>query len=192
MTDKEIMDILKEYDVLKEGHFLLSSGRHSEKYLQCARVTEDPILADRLADELAKKVLKYNPEVVVGPAMGGIILAYEMARTLGVRNIFAEREEGKMSFRRGFSLEPGEKVLITEDVVTTGGSVFEVIDTVRDNGGEVIGVVALVDRTGGDIDFGVPFEYLLSVEVPSFEPGECPLCKKEIPLESPGSKRLKK
>ena len=130
-------------------------------------------------------------EVVIGPAIGAIQMTYEVSRHLGVKNIFAEREDGKMTLRRGFTIEPGQKVLVVEDVVTTGGSVREVIDIVKEMGGDVVGLGVIVDRTGGKIDFGVPLASVVSIEVESFEKDDCPLCKKGIPLVKPGSRQIK-
>ncbi|SHM84147.1 orotate phosphoribosyltransferase [Caldanaerovirga acetigignens] len=190
MTREEIQEIFEKAEVLLTGHFILTSGRHSEKYLQCARLLQYPKLAEKALKELAQNFMESEVDTVIGPAIGGIIVAYEVARALGARALFAERENGVMTLRRGFSIEPGERVLVVEDVVTTGGSVKEVIDVVRSCGGQVVGVGALVDRSASKVDFGVPFYSLLSMEVESYLPEECPLCKKGLPAQKPGSKKL--
>lgn len=190
MTREEILELFTKTDVLKSGHFLLTSGLHSGKYLQCAQLLQYPDATEKAVGELAKRFKEVGIETVVGPAMGGIIISYEMARQLGARSIFAEREDGKMTFRRGFTIKPGEKVLVVEDVVTTGGSVKEVISLIKELGGEVAAVAALVDRSGGKVDFGVPAHYLLDLEVKAYAPDECPLCKDGIPIVKPGSRKL--
>ncbi len=191
MTRERVMEILKEAGVLLEGHFQLTSGRHSDKYLQCAKIFQDTRYSEELCADLAAKFKDKNVELVIGPAIGAISMSYEVSRHLGVRNIFAERENGAMTLRRSFTVEPGQRVLVVEDVVTTGGSVREVIDLVRAQGGEVVGVGVVVDRTGGKIDFGVPLESVISIDVVSFEPEDCPLCKAGVPVVKPGSRNLK-
>ena len=185
------MEILKEAGVLLEGHFLLTSGRHSAKYLQCAKNFQNAKYSEELCAALAEKFADSGAELVIGPAIGAIQMSYEVSRQLGVRNIFAERENGKMTLRRGFTIEPGQKVLVVEDVVTTGGSVREVIDIVRECGGVVAGLGVIVDRTGGKIDFGVPFNSVISIEVESYDKDECPLCKQGLPAVKPGSRQIK-
>lgn len=190
LSQERIMAILKEAGVLLEGHFLLTSGRHSDKYLQCARIFQNAKYSGELCADLAEKYRGAGVDVVIGPAIGAILVSYETARALGVRNIFAERDaEGKMTLRRGFEIEKGERVLVVEDVVTTGGSVREVIEVVRALGGEVAGVGSIVDRTGGKVDFGAPYQAVLSMEVTSYAPEDCPLCKKGIPAIKPGSRK---
>lgn len=191
ITKERVLEILKEADVLQEGHFLLTSGRHSDKYLQCAKIFQYTKYSEELCRALAEKFAGKGVELVIGPAIGAIQMSYEVSRHLGVKNIFAERENGKMTLRRNFTIEPGQKVLVVEDVVTTGGSVREVIDIVREHGGEVVGLGVVVDRTGGKIDFGVPLESVISMEVVSYEADECPLCKKGLPLIKPGSRQIK-
>lgn len=191
ITKERVLEILKEADVLQEGHFLLTSGRHSDKYLQCAKIFQHTKYSEELCRALAEKFAGKGVELVIGPAIGAIQMSYEVSRHLGVKNIFAERENGKMTLRRNFTIEPGQKVLVVEDVVTTGGSVREVIDIVREHGGEVVGLGVVVDRTGGKIDFGVPLESVISMEVVSYEADECPLCKKGLPLVKPGSRQIK-
>ncbi|MFZ5592574.1 MAG: orotate phosphoribosyltransferase [Bacillota bacterium] len=183
------MQIFHETGALLEGHFLLSSGRHSDRYFQCARVLQYPDHAERLCRELVSKINLPELQVVAAPALGGIIAGYEVARALGVRSIFAERENGRMTLRRGFGIAPGERVLVVEDVVTTGGSVREVMQVVREAGGQVVGVGTLVDRSGGRVDFGVPLWSLVQMEVQTFAPDECPLCRQGLPLVKPGSRQ---
>lgn len=189
MTREEILKLFSKTGVLKTGHFLLTSGRHSNKYLQCAQLLQYPEATEKACSELAKHFKDMNIQTVIGPAMGGIIISYEMGRQLDIRSIFAEREDGKMALRRGFAVKPGERVLVVEDVVTTGGSVKEVISLIKELGGEVAAVAALVDRSGGKVDFGVPAYYLLDLEVKSYTPEECPLCKKGLPVVKPGSRK---
>jgi orotate phosphoribosyltransferase len=172
------------------GHFKLTSGRHSDRYFQCAMVLQHPEHTGALCRELAARFAGEDVSAVIGPATGGIIVSYETARALGVRGIFTERENGLMSLRRGFSIEPGERVLVVEDVITTGGSVLEVIDVVRSLGGVVVGAGVLVDRSGGKVDLGVRKEALLVTEVISYDPDQCPLCRDGIPAVKPGSRNI--
>jgi len=184
-----ILEVFREAGALLEGHFLLSSGLHSPKYLQCALVLQDPARAERLCSRLARAFADERVETVVGPAMGGILVAYELARALGATAIFAEREEGRMRLRRGFRIEPEQRVLLAEDVVTTGGSLREVLALVREAGAEVVGVAALVDRTSGrDPGFGMPLTALVQLDVPTHVPEECPLCREGVPVVKPGSR----
>ena len=190
MEREDILKILKETGVLLQGHFLLTSGRHSDTYLQCARLFQYPDYAEKIAATLAEYFSDDEIDLVIGPAIGGIILSYEMGRYLGVKTIFAERENGKMTLRRGFQIKKNSRVLVVEDVITTGGSVNEVMELVRSGGGEVMGVGAVVDRSGGSIDFGVKLQSVISMEVKSYPPDECPLCHTEIPLIKPGSRNI--
>ncbi len=191
MLDQEqVISILKDAGAFLEGHFLLTSGRHSDRYLQCAKVFQDTRYAEPICEQIAECFKDFEVETVIGPAMGAIQLAYEVSRKLSCRNFFAEREDGKMTLRRGFAVTPGMRVLVVEDVVTTGGSAKEVIELVRAAGGEVVGVGAVVDRTGGKMDFGVPFHAALSLEVASYESSECPICKTGAPLVKPGSRKV--
>ncbi len=191
MTNERVLEILKEAGVLQEGHFLLTSGRHSNKYLQCAKIFQNAKYSEELCQALAEKFADKNVELVIGPAIGAIQMCYEVSRHLNVQNIFAERENGKMTLRRNFEIKPGQRVLVVEDVVTTGGSVREVIEIVKQNGGEVVGVGVIVDRSGGKINFGAPLESVISMEVVSYTPEECPLCREELPLVKPGSRNIK-
>jgi len=182
-----VLEAFREAGALLEGHFLLTSGLHSPKYLQCALVLQDPERAERLCRELARAVAGREIQCVVGPAIGGIIVAYEMARALGSRAIFAERVDGRMVLRRGFAIEPGERVMLVEDVVTTGGSLREVKDLVTAAGANVVAVAALVDRTSGrESGLVVPLTALLEIDVPTYSPEECPLCRAGVPLVKPG------
>ncbi len=191
LSQERIIEILKEAGVLLEGHFQLTSGKHSNKYLQCAKIFKNAKYSEELCKDLAEKYADKGVDVVIGPAMGAVIMAYEVSRHLKVPNFFTERENGEMTLRRGFQIEKGQKVLVVEDVVTTGGSVREVIEVVRNAGGEVVGVGSIVDRTGGKIDFGVPYAAVISMEVTAYEPDECPMCKNGEPVVKPGSRALK-
>lgn len=191
MTNEEILEIFKQTEGILKGHFLLTSGRHSDTYMQCAKLFVDPQKSEMLCKELAKILKEFKADVVVSPAVGGIIMGYEVARQLGVKNFFAERVDGKMTLRRGFSLEKGSRVIVVEDVVTTGGSVKEVIQLCQDAGCDVVAAASIVDRSNGKVDFSVPYKALLSMEVISYEADECPVCKSGIPLYKPGSRNLK-
>ncbi len=187
----QILDLFREKGALLEGHFLLSSGRHSPRYLQCARVLMDPALATRLGGELAqalRTVLPRPATAVVAPALGGVLVAHEVARALGARGLFTERQGGAMTLRRGFTIDRGEAVVVVEDVITTGGSTREVIDVVRAHGGEVLAVGSLVDRSGGAADLDVPRRALVVLDVPTYAAGECPLCASGSKPEKPGSR----
>jgi orotate phosphoribosyltransferase len=192
ISNDRVMEILKQAGVLLEGHFKLTSGRHSNKYLQCAKIFRNTKYSEELCAALAEQYKNDGVQVVIGPAMGAVQMAYEVSRPLKCENFFTERDEnGKMALRRGFVVEPGEKVLVVEDVVTTGGSVREVIELVKAAGGEVVGVGSIVDRTGGKIDFGVPFKAVISLDVESWEPDDCPLCKAGAPAPvKPGSRKI--
>lgn len=190
LTSEEVASIFQQTGAMLLGHFKLTSGRHSDSYFQCAQVLQHPEHTARLCQELAIRFAAESISVVIGPATGGIIVAYETARALGVRGIFAEREDGVMSLRRGFAIEPGERVLVVEDVITTGGSVREVIDLARRQGGMVVGAGLLVDRSGGKVDLGVKREALLVTEAVSYDPAQCPLCRQGIPAVKPGSRDI--
>lgn len=192
LTSDSVLDLFRSSGALLEGHFLLSSGRHAGRYIQCARVLQHPAYAELLCRELAGQFNAQKVDVVLGPALGGIIVAHETARALGARALFAEREAGVLTLRRGFTLEPGEKVIVVEDVLTTGGSARETLSLVREAGAGVVGVGSLVDRSGGTLDFGVPYKSVLSLSVPSYEEGGCPLCRDGLPLVKPGSRSFKK
>jgi orotate phosphoribosyltransferase len=191
ITNERVLEILKEAGVLLKGHFLLTSGRHSNKYLQCARIFRQTKYSEELCKALAEHFADEKIDVVIGPAMGAVQMAYEVSRHIGCENFFAEREDGKMTLRRGFTIKPGMRVLLVEDVVTTGGSVKEVIEIVKEQGGIVVGVGSIVDRTGGEIDFGVPFKAVISMKVELWEATACPICKEgNMPLVKPGSRKI--
>lgn len=191
MKKEEIMQIFSQTGALLEGHFILTSGRHSNRYMQCARVLQYPDHTETLARIIAGHYRDEQVDVVIAPAVGAILVAYEVARQLGVKAIFCERQEGRMMLRRGFTIEPGQRVLVVEDVITTGGSVQEVIDVVREWQGDVIGVGVLVDRSGGKVDFGIRTEAVLTLDIESFPAEECPLCREgKLPAVKPGSRSL--
>jgi len=197
-VDKEPLDrdsllrLFEERGALLQGHFLLSSGLHSPRYLQCARVLMEPAVATRLGALLAERLLPLlggkPPGAVVALALGGVLVAHEVARALGCRGLFTERQDGSMTLRRGFTLEAGEGVVVVEDVITTGGSTREVMDAVVARGAKVLAVGSLVDRSGGKVDLGVPRRSLLELEVPTWPAGSCPLCGAGSKPEKPGSR----
>lgn len=198
-TEEDVLSMLKETGAILEGHFKLSSGRHSDFYVQCALALQHPDVGEALGRSLAARYARYatgaksggvnSPvDVVIGPALGGILVSYEVARALGVRSLFAERQGTELALRRGFFMRRGERVLVVEDVITTGGSVREVISLVRDAGAVVVGVGCIVDRSGGRGQFGVPVFRLVSVEARDYDPASCPLCDMGVPLTKPGSR----
>ena len=206
MDKERVLEILRASEVLMEGHFLLTSGRHSNRYMQCARILQYPEYTEEICEEMANLFRDENIDVVIGPATGGIIPAYEVARMLKARNLFTERENGKMVLRRGFYLPAGSRVLVIEDVITTGGTVQEVVDLATALGGQVVGVAVIVDRSMGVVSFGVPHKAVYTVDQPmpcaksgmmrhdkanmvSWSPEECPLCREgKIPAVKPGSR----
>jgi orotate phosphoribosyltransferase len=190
MTQDEALKIFKDSGAYLEGHFLLTSGRHSSAYVEKFNMLQRPEYCTLLCQGMADKFRHLKPDVVVGPAIGGILLAYETARALGTRGIFLEREEGKLTLRRGFKIEPHEKVLVVEDIVTTGTSVFELLETLGKEKaeGRIVGVAYLVDRSGGKANFGVPQEPLMRLDLPNWSAEECPLCKQGVPLTKRGSR----
>ncbi len=183
------MKLFEKCGAFHKGHFKLSSGLHSEYYLQCALVLADPKTSAKLCKELANKFKGRKIDVVIGPAIGGITAAYEVARSLGAKGIFSEREEGKMTLRRGFRLKPGERVLVIEDVATTGGSAREVVELAESRGAKVVGVGAIIDRSGGKVKFSVPFKSLAKLNIKTFQSQACPLCKAGKPILKPGSRK---
>lgn len=192
MTDEEILAEFRAAEALLEGHFILSSGLRSPRYLQCARVLADPARGSRLAEALAARIpaeIRDVIEIVVSPAMGGVIVGHEMGRALGVEALFVERPEGVFELRRGFRLSPGQKVLMMEDVVTTGLSSREAIKAIEAAGGKVIAAGALVDRSNGSVDLGVPFFPLIRLEVPTYEADSLPPDLAAIPAIKPGSRK---
>src|SRR5918993_2505664 len=191
MTEAEVLTIFRQSGALLEGHFRLSSGLHSPGYLQCALVLQHPRLAEALGAALGNLVRPLGAVTVLSPALGGIVIGQEVGRALGVRAIFAERQEGMLTLRRGFALDPGERVLVVEDVVTTGGSTRETMDVARAAGAIVVGACAIVDRSGGKQGLDVPFHALLPMEVKAYKEEECPLCKQGLPVVKPGSRATK-
>jgi len=191
MTDEQVLNEFRAAGALLEGHFILSSGLRSPRYLQCARVLMDPARAERLATALAAKIpadLRHQIQAVISPAMGGVIIGHEMGRALGKPAMFVERPQGVFELRRGFRVEPGAKVLMVEDVVTTGLSSREAIEAVRQAGGDVIAEAALVDRSAGQVDLGVPFVPLIRIDVPTYEAEAVPPELAAIPPIKPGSR----
>jgi orotate phosphoribosyltransferase len=191
MTDDEILAEFRAAQALLEGHFILSSGLRSPRFLQCARVLMDPKRASRLAEALAGRLpaeLRASIQAVVSPAMGGVIIGHEMGRALGVPAMFVERPDGVFGLRRGFRLEPGERVLMVEDVVTTGLSSREAISAIEAAGGEVVAAASLVDRSGGSVDLGVPFTPLIRIDVPTYSADDLPPALAAIPAIKPGSR----
>jgi orotate phosphoribosyltransferase len=188
MTRDELLDLFRRSGALLEGHFRLSSGLHSSGYLQCALVLQHPVHAEALGRELVAQVLELRPTVVLSPALGGVIIGHEVARALGVRAIFAERQDGALMLRRGFMLAEQDRVLVVEDVLTTGGSTRETMQVATAAGGRVVGVAAIVDRSAGRARFDVPFQVLLQMDLPTYQPDVCPLCAKGLPVIKPGSR----
>ena len=192
LSKEEVLKIFEKTGGVLHGHFRLTSGRHSDTYMQCAKLFIDTDASAELCSALAEKLEGIEADIVISPAVGGILMGYEMARQLHLPNIFAERENGDMTLRRGFCIEPGTKVIVCEDVVTTGGSVKEVIALMKELGAEVVAVASIVDRSNGKVDFGTKFVNLISMDVVSYEPDECPICKQGLPLVKPGSRNFTK
>ena len=191
LTQEQALNCYKQTGAILKGHFKLTSGRHSDTYMQSAKLFIDTKQSEIVCKALAEKLAGEKIDLVVSPAIGGILMGYEVARQLGVPNIFAERENGEMTLRRGFTIEKGTKVVVVEDVVTTGGSVKEVVKLVQSMGAEVVAVASLVDRSNGAVDFGVKYVNLISMEVVSYDPEECPICKEgKIELVKPGSRQI--
>jgi len=188
MSD-QTMQAFRETGAYLKGHFRLTSGLHSDEYLQCALVLQHPAIAERMGRELA--ALLPVCDLIASPALGGLIIGHEVARSGGVRFIFTERDPaGKMILRRGFSVRPGETAAVIEDVITTGGSTREVIEVLRSMGAKVVAAGSIIDRSGGRADMGVPRFALATLEVKSWDPQDCPLCRKGIPVEKPGSRSV--
>lgn len=191
LSRNEILEIFKKTGALLEGHFLLTSGRHSNQYFQCAKVLQYPDLTSKICSLIVDHFKSYEIDTVIAPAMGGMIVGYEVARQLNKRSIFTERENKVMTLRRGFTLNENEKVLVCEDVVTTGGSVIEVIDIVKSFGAKVVGVGSIVDRSNGKVDFGYEFFPSLRLDAVSFTSEECQICKEgKLELVKPGSRKV--
>ena len=193
MEQNDILEIFEKTQGLLEGHFLLSSGMHSQQYFQCARVLQYPQYAEELADDIASHFTNKDVDLVISPAMGGLIIGHEVARELKARFVFTERssDSGEMALRRGFDLEEGEKALVVEDVLTTGGSVREVVKLLQKENVEVVGVGFIVDRSSGKVKFSMPKYAILELPVVVYQPEECPLCEKGIPIDRPGSRKKK-
>lgn len=192
LSEKETLDIFKKCGAILTGHFELSSGLHSPQYLQAALVLQYPKHAERLCAALAESFRESKVDLVAAPALGGLIVAHEVARALGVRAIFAERQGGSLTLRRGFSVNKGEGTLVVEDVITTGGSTRETVDVIKNAGGIIRGIGCLIDRSGGKAKLGLPFKALLNLTIPTYEPSACPLCKNGSMAIKPGSRGLKK
>lgn len=188
MNEEQILDIFRAHNALLEGHFVLSSGLHSDRYIQCALVLQHPQAAEQLGALLAEKLKSFGPSVVVAPALGGILVAHEVARALGVRALFTERHDGAMALRRGFALDPDEPAVVVEDVITTGLSTRETIECTERAGSRVVGAGALIDRSGGVANLGIPHQALATLRVQNYKPSSCPLCEAGIPAVKPGSR----
>ena len=188
MTRDELLDLFRKSSALLEGHFRLTSGLHSSGYLQCALVLQHPQPAEALGRAIAERTRELKPTVVLTPALGGVIIGQEVGRALGVRAIFAERQDGALTLRRGFMIGEADRVLVVEDVLTTGGSTRETMQVATAAGGRVVGAAAIVDRSGGRATFDVPFAALLAIDLPTYEPDKCPLCAQGLPVTKPGSR----
>lgn len=183
-----MLDRFRQVGALLEGHFRLTSGLHSSGYLQCALVLQHPVQAEACGREIAERVRSLGAQVVLSPALGGIVIGQEVGRALGIRAIFAERQEGTLLLRRGFALAPGEKVLVVEDVVTTGGSTRETIEVARAVGANVVGAASIIDRSGGQQSLDVPYHALATIALPTYQPESCPMCAAGQPVVKPGSR----
>lgn len=183
-------ELLKESDAFLKGHFLLSSGKHSDGYVQCAKLLMYSEKAERVCQAIKKEIGENIPDLVVGPAMGGIIVSYELGRSLGVPAIFTERVDNVMTLRRGFEIKSGQRVIVVEDVVTTGKSSLETIKILKEYGAEVIGIACIVDRRTKDLDLGYPVFAACKLDIKTYDKDNCPLCKKNIPAVKPGSRKI--
>jgi orotate phosphoribosyltransferase len=188
LTSESVLDLFRRSGALLDGHFRLTSGLHSPAYLQCALVLQHPATAASLGEAIAAVLRGSDPSVVLSPALGGVVVGHEVARALGVRAIFAERQDGALTLRRGFTLAPDDRVAVVEDVVTTGGSTRETIDVARAAGAHVVAAAAIIDRSGGLRVTDVPFHALAAITVPSYDPRRCPLCASGVPVVKPGSR----
>ena len=187
-TPDALLDLFRKSGALLEGHFRLSSGLHSTGYLQCALVLQHPASAEQLGRAIAERTLDLRATVVLSPALGGVVIGHEVARALGVRALFAERQDGVLTLRRGFMLAESDRVLVVEDVCTTGGSTRETMQVATAAGGHVVGAAAIVDRSGGTASFDVPFQALLGMDLPTYQSEACPLCAEGLPVQKPGSR----
>jgi orotate phosphoribosyltransferase len=188
MTDADVLALFRSSGALLEGHFKLSSGLHSGKYLQSALVLQHPEMATALGMAIAERTQHLQPTVVLSPALGGIVIGQETARALGARSMFAERQEGKLTLRRGFTLSDADRVLVVEDVITTGGSTKETIDVAAATGAQVVGAAAIIDRGNNDATLGMPLFSLVKLDVPAHQPDGCPMCAAGQPVVKPGSR----
>jgi orotate phosphoribosyltransferase len=188
MTRDELLDLFRRSGALLEGHFRLTSGLHSSGYLQCALVLQHPEHAEALGRAIADRTRSLRPTAVLSPALGGVVIGHEVGRALGVRALFAERQDGELTLRRGFVIAENDRVLVVEDVLTTGGSTRETMQVARASGGQVVGAASIVNRSGGRAAFDVSFASLLDVDLPTYEPDQCPLCAKGLPVIKPGSR----
>jgi orotate phosphoribosyltransferase len=188
VTADSVLDRFRQVGALLEGHFRLTSGLHSSGYLQCALVLQFPPHAEACGAEIADHVRALGAQAVLSPALGGIVIGQEVGRALGVRAIFAERQDGTLMLRRGFWLAPGERVLVVEDVVTTGGSTRETIDVARAAGAQVVGAASIIDRSGGQQNLDVPYHALATISLPTYQPEACPMCAAGQPVVKPGSR----
>ena len=188
MTREELLDLFRRSGALLDGHFRLTSGLHSPGYLQCALVLQHPQHADALGRAIADRTRDLRATVVLSPALGGVVIGQEVGRALGVRAIFAERQDGALTLRRGFIVAETDRVLVVEDVLTTGGSTRETMQVATAAGGHVVGAASIVDRSGGRSPFEVPFVSLLDIDLPTYEPDRCPLCAQGMPVIKPGSR----
>lgn len=187
MNEREVITLFEETHALRSGHFVLRSGLHSDRFFQCALVLQHPLKTARLCEALIARAALPPPDTVIAPALGGVTVGYEVARQYGARAIFAEKDADRLVLRRGFAIEPGERVIIAEDVITRGGRVGELIDIVEGRGGTIAGILVLVDRSGGKATFAHPLHRLLRMTPTTWEPAVCPLCRDGAPLEHPGS-----
>src|SRR5947209_3357138 len=188
MTRDELLHLYRKSGALLEGHFRLTSGLHSPGYLQCALVLQHPRHAEMLGRAIGDRTRELRATVVLSPALGGVVIGQEVGRALGVRAIFAERQDGVLTLRRGFVIGEGDRVLVVEDVLTTGGSTRETMQVALAAGGQVVGAASIVDRSGGAVRFDLPFVALLEIALPTYEPGTCPLCAQGLPVVKPGSR----
>jgi orotate phosphoribosyltransferase len=188
MTETEVLDLFRQSGALLEGHFKLSSGLHSNKYLQSALVLQHPDYAEQLGRALGKRLTHLDPTVILSPALGGIVIGQEVGRALQIRAIFAERQDGTLTLRRGFTLEKSDRVVVVEDVITTGGSTRETIDVAIAAGAEVVGAGSIIDRGSDSARLAVPLQSLVKLEVPTYQPDACPLCARGEPIVKPGSR----
>ena len=185
MKTEALTTLLKKTGVILDGHFLLTSGRHSGRFLLCSQLLQYPEQAEKVCRLIAEPFREERIDAVVGPAMGGVILAYEVARALRARALYTEKEDQGMAFKRGFRIEKGERILVVEDAVTTGGSIQKTIDCIRGEGVEPVAAAVMIDRTGGKLDLGLPTRALLTMEIESYPAADCPLCRQGLPLKRP-------